>query len=72
VTEASEPAGWFGAFRYCPLCDTAIPPGHTRCPACHYTAVPAPPRPRRDTVVRLVAYCVGLWVLALLLVLAFR
>jgi hypothetical protein len=31
-----------------------------------------PPRPKRSTLVRLGAYAVGVWVAALLLVLAFR
>jgi hypothetical protein len=34
--------------------------------------VPRAPRPRRATVLRLVAFCVALWVLALVLVLVFR
>jgi hypothetical protein len=73
VTEPVEqaPAGWLGAFQYCPLCGTAVPPGVTRCPACNFYSI-APPRPHRDTILRLTAYCVGLWVVALLLVLAFR
>ena len=67
----TEASGWFGAFVSCPLCGTAVPPGRERCPACNF-AVGPPPRPKRSTLVRLGAYAVGVWVAALLLVLAFR
>jgi hypothetical protein len=55
----------------CPLCSAAVPPGRVRCLNCNYDAAP-PPRPSRASLVRLIAYCVAVWVAALLLVLAFR